>query len=419
MGDPLEYPKLRWPLDIRLERLESQDVLLISCPLGITRDPLLLVPAVGPIIGSFEGRLSIQEITAKFSPYGLTENVVRELVSLLDKHLFLTSPRYFSAEKAVRDEFKHSPVRHPALAGGGYPALPEQLAQEIDRYLSVPNGLVQAPEKGMLGLVAPHIDYRRGSDCYGLTYRHLKSQKHDLYVLMGTAHQYSKRIFHLTRKNFFSPLGNLPTDTEFVDQLAAQHGIERSYADEFLHRREHSLELQLPFLHRLKKEPKLVPILVGGFHHMLGDGKFPEHFEEYDSFASALTECLKSRLSEGASICFIAGVDMAHVGQSFGDRNRLTPEFMDHVRLRDLEYLDTIRKHDRHKLFNHIAEDQDARKICGFPTMYTVLDVLGRLKLDYSAHVFDYRQAVDYSRDCAVTFAGIGLYSGNAASSKA
>lgn len=102
---------------------------------------------------------------------------------------------------------------------------------------------------------------------------------------------------------------------------------------------------------------------------------------------------------------------MAHVGKSFGDDKPLTPEFMEHVRQRDLMYLQTIKEQDAHELFSHIAEDEDARRICGFPTMYTVLDVFKRLGIKCTASVYDYRQAVDYPRECAVTFAGVGLYS--------
>lgn len=411
MGDPLTYPKLRWPIDIRLERLEGKEVLLLSCPLGISQNPLLLVPAVGPVLSCFEGNLSIHDIAQRFASYGLKEEVVKELVALLDKNLFLASPKFFAAEQLIKDEFRLSPVRAPALAGGAYSAVPADLQREIDGYLKISDGLLPTAQGEMLGLVSPHIDYRRGGPCYGIAYSKLKSEQHDLYIVMGTSHQYSRKLFHLTRKHFPTPLGNNQTDVNFVDRLAARYGTERSFADEFLHRKEHSLELQLPFIHRLKQASEIVPILVGGFHHMLTSGKFPESFEEYDQFATALADGIRAETARGRRVCIVAGVDMAHVGKSFGDDKPLTPEFMEHVRQRDLMYLQTIKEQDAHELFSHIAEDEDARRICGFPTMYTVLDVFKRLGMKYTASVYDYRQAVDYPRECAVTFAGVGLYS--------
>jgi AmmeMemoRadiSam system protein B len=416
MTDPYRYPKLRWPIDIRMEHLEGQQVLLLTCPLGISPQPLVLVPGVGPILSRFEGTLSIDEITEQFAPYGIKLELVRELASLLDKHLFLANANFFAAEKNQKDQFLAAEVRPAALAGAGYSAVPEELTKEIEKYLAYANGMNSTPSGQMTGLVSPHIDYRRGGISYGLTYSHLQPHDHDLYVLIGTSHQYSKRMFHLTRKTFLTPLGNLPTDAGLVDTIATSYGVERSFADEFLHRREHSLELQLPFIHHLKKTPKVLPILVGSFHHLLNSGKLPNANEEYDAFACALTAALKTRIQAGQRICFIAGVDMAHVGQSFGDKEKLSPEFMHHVQERDKIYLDSITEHAKEKMFAHIAEDEDSRRICGFPTMYTVLDVLERLGTRYSTKVFDYRQAVDYSRECAVTFAGIGLYDQHAAS---
>jgi len=145
MTDPYRYPKLRHPIDLRLEKLEDQEVLLLNCPLGISPAPLLLVPAVGPIISCFEGKLSIEEITAQFAQYGLKQEVIRELAALLDKHLFLASPNFFAAEKAVKEQFRLSPVRTPALAGSTYPALPAELLTQIDGYLALPfNGTLDS-----------------------------------------------------------------------------------------------------------------------------------------------------------------------------------------------------------------------------------------------------------------------------------
>jgi AmmeMemoRadiSam system protein B len=101
---------------------------------------------------------------------------------------------------------------------------------------------------------------------------------------------------------------------------------------------------------------------------------------------------------------------MAHIGRAFGDPGALTPERMREIAARDARYLDAIEKQDKRALFDHIAEDRDARRICGFPTMYTVLDVLGRLGERLSYEILRYDQAVDYTSDCAVTYAGVALY---------
>jgi predicted class III extradiol MEMO1 family dioxygenase len=143
---------------------------------------------------------------------------------------------------------------------------------------------------------------------------------------------------------------------------------------------------------------------------MVAAGRPPEEYEVYESFVAALVECTAERMRAGGRICFLSGVDMAHVGRAFGDSGALTPEFMEEVARRDRVYLDAIAAHDKRALFAHVAADGDARRICGFPTLYTVLDVLERLGIRYTTDLVDYRQAVDYASDCAVTFAGVGMY---------
>lgn len=414
MGDPLHYPKLRWPLDIRMERLETEEAIVISCPLGISSRPLVLKAAVGPILAQFEGRLSIDEVTEHFKQFGIHKALITELVRLLDDNLFLASPRFFSAESETRTNFAQATVRPAALAGLGYSSQPGALAHEIDELLA-PHKISasvrsRAEARSLVTLVAPHIDYRRGGLGYGVTYKNLLDEAHDLYVLIGTSHQYSKGLFHLTLKDFDSPLGIFPCDRDFCNALVTRYGFDRALRDEFLHRREHSLELQLPFMQRTVGNKRIVPILVGSFHHMLQAGKQPREYDEYESFAGALAEGLQEFRSSGKRICFIAGVDMAHVGMNFGDKHPLSQEFMERVESRDREYLDALRNGSKQQLYAHVAEDMDARRICGFPTLYTVLDVLDRIGLRYRAEVFDYRQAVDYRTDCAVTFAGVGFY---------
>lgn len=410
MADPLLYPKLRWPLDLRFEKVNNQEILLLRCPLGIVKEPLLLVSAVAPIISCFQGEMSLDEITEKFQPHGVKKELIQELVKILDSGLFLSSPRFFEAEKTMRDDYAQNMLRAAALAGQVYSASPDKLGKEIDQWLAHGTHVSGGTNGKMVGLVAPHIDYRRGGISYGITYSQLRNHEHDLYIVIGTSHQYSSRLFHLTRKDFANPFGALACDRPFVENLARLHGADRSFADEILHRNEHSLELQLPFLKRVRQTPTIVPILVGSFHHMLNSGKEPSAFDEYESFAASLAETVRAAMNEKRRVCFVAGVDMAHIGRSFGDSGSLSAEHMEKIRKRDKIYLDAIVRQDKKTLFSHIAEDGDARRICGFPTMYTVIDVADRLNLRYRGEVFDYRQAVDYKTDCAVTFAGVGLF---------
>lgn len=404
------FPKLRWPLDVRIEQHQGQRLYVLQCPLGIAIKPLVLHEVAGLILPRFDGTCSIEQIVKQLEPQAVPAKLVHELESLLDTHLFLENAASIEAESRLRQAFRESLQRQPALAGLSYSSDPTKLSADIHSYLAPHSKLPVVAGKKLLSLMAPHIDYHRGHVTYGSAYRHLQGEKPDLIVLLGTSHQYSPHLFHLTNKHFATPLGVVKTAADFVNKLAQQYGPQRAFADEFLHRKEHSLELQLPFIASLIPDVQIVPILVGGFHSYVQKGLRPENFDEYETFVEALVAQIKEVLTTSKKVLILSGVDMAHVGRAFGDSGQLTAERMDEVRDRDKEYLACLAQQDLEKLFAHIASDGDARRICGFPSMYLVLDTMKRLGLAPDAHLFEYRQAVDYERDCAVTFAGLGFY---------
>lgn len=413
--DPLRYPKLRMPLTAGMEVVHTGEgspvsALVLRCPLGISPAPLILVPQTAPILRCFNGQLSLDEVYDRLPKDHFSKEVVGELASLLDQHLLLDTPRYHAARQELFDEFRALRVRKPALAGLSYPASAVQLSALLQEFK--PKGDYVSPQLGSLcSLVSPHIDYRRGGKAYGAAYQALSKEQHDLYLVIGTSHQYSDKMFHLTEKDFASPLGVARCDREFVRAIASRYGTERSFADEFLHRQEHSLELQIPFFQHFSRShtAPIVPILVGSFYRSMLDGKLPDEYAEYNDFVSALLEELQKRRSY-QRVCIIAGVDMAHVGQNFGDDEPLTAARLNVVKRRDDEYLNALAQGDKRKLFEHITEDLDERRICGYPTMYLILDLLERLDIAYHARLFTYDQAVDMERDLAVSFAAMGFY---------
>lgn len=404
-------PKLRWPIEMRFEKIAEQEVLLIRCPLGITPQPLLLLSGAAPILACFDGKTSVDQILEKFGSYGITRELITELIAIMDGSFFLDNAHFHDTERRWREDFSRAAVREAALAGASYPGAPNELTRLVDSYLDHgTNGSHDA--RRVAALIAPHIDYRRGGVSYGISYRRLRGQRQDLYIVLGVAHMYSPHMFHLCRKDFTGPLGTHPCAREFVERLAARYGHERSFADEILHRNEHSVELQMPFLGRLHPGAAIVPILTGSFQRMLDGNCAPGEVPEYDEFAASLAECIREEAAAGKRVCILTAVDLAHIGQSFGDGEPLTAERMQQVADRDQLFLRAVLDRDKQRIFEHVCEDNDARRICGFPAIYTTVDVLERGGAQCTAELLDYRQAVDYKTDCAVTFAGIAMYEG-------
>src|SRR5262249_37940137 len=166
------------------------------------------------------------------------------------------------------------------------------------------------PKERLRAVISPHIDFGRGGPVYTWAYKELAERADaDIYVILGVAHQYCRRRFALTRKDFETPLGVVRTDRAYVDRIAAIAG-EDLFDDELVHRSEHSVEFQAVFLrHILSKERdfQIVPILVGSFHDHMERGLEPIDDPSVGRFVEALRE------AEGASgkqVAYIGGLDL-------------------------------------------------------------------------------------------------------------
>ncbi|MCC6953170.1 MAG: AmmeMemoRadiSam system protein B, partial [Deltaproteobacteria bacterium] len=209
------------------------------------------------------------------------------------------------------------------------------------------------------------------------------------------------------RKHFETPLGTFPPATETIDRIAAAYGTDRAFGEEILHRSEHSLELQLPLLaHRYAGAlPEIVPILVGSFHHHLETRTSPRAGGEIDDFIGILASTLRELRDAGQQVLLYGGVDLAHVGKFFGDTERMSDTQLPSIEYRDRQLLEAIFSGDGEALFEHMAEDTDRRRICGFPSIYTMLHALADAGQPVRGELLEYHQAVDPTSDCTVTFA--------------
>jgi hypothetical protein len=409
------FPKLRNHLDVTIhtegQGAEKESFLVFRCPFGIIK-PVVFNATIAPIISRFNGEVSVDDIAATLAPMGATRQLVADVAQLCDENLLLESSRFFEQRHAILEAFRLDPIRRAAHAGAAYPAEREDLEALVNSYLNLgeSSGTQSLATQSttpppLCALMVPHIDFRRGGTTYGIGYSALKNSQPNVVILLGTAHQASPHLFHLTTKDFALPFRTFRNDAASTALLAHHYGAERSFADEFLHKHEHSLELQLPFLHAsIAATPTIVPVLVGSFYPFIREQRLPSESEPYQTFLGALVELCRTIAARGESFLLLAGVDMAHRGMAFGDPAPLTPADLEAIKLRDSQYLSHIAARDPRALFSHIVEDQDAGRMCGFPTMYLLLDLLNTLQLGGSPNLLDYQLTFDPSSDTCVTF---------------
>jgi hypothetical protein len=152
-------------------------------------------------------------------------------------------------------------VREPIVAGAFYPGTAAALSAAIDGLLPATVPAAKAPLAGPVGLVVPHAGYVYSGGVAAAGFSELARRGRPEWVLvLGANHTGLGRPLSLARVGSWrTPLGTAPIATDVADRLAGE-GI--AVAEEaFL--REHSVEVELPFLqHLFGSEIPFVPIAV-------------------------------------------------------------------------------------------------------------------------------------------------------------
>jgi AmmeMemoRadiSam system protein B len=410
-----QYPRLR-SLEVFPLHQEGKTLICLRDPLHIA-ETLVVSPAAYFILCHLDGRHGLVDIQEAYQrKFGelILSHELQELLETVDTNFFLHNARFSERQKQLVEEFRRRATRPAAHAGTVYKADPQELEQELQGYFRTPDGPGPAREdagnSAPRALVAPHIDFHRGGPWYAWIYRELmQSDGADLYVLLGTSHCGGSTPFILTEKDFETPWGLVETDREFVRRL--QEGCSADlFADEYLHRGEHSLEFQVVFLKFVsrmqerrggKSRPfKIVPILVSSFHRMVEKNTLPEKEPWVGDFLGRLRGQIER---DARSVCLVAGVDLAHVGAQFGDEDTITPSFLNWVEAEDLRLIDRLVALDAPGFFHEVAKDKDRRRICGFAPLYSLIHLLDGSR----GRVLRYRQAFTRETNSAVTFTSV------------
>lgn len=147
-------------------------------------------------------------------------------------------------------------IRPPAVAGTFYPADARELAREIDRFT---NADATRPKIAARGCVAPHAGYTYSGHVAGAVYAAIEIPARC--ILLGPRHfPRGEAMAILTEESFATPLGEAKIDSALARALAQE--CPRLREDTVAHEREHSLEVQIPFLQRLAGDFQFVPVVL-------------------------------------------------------------------------------------------------------------------------------------------------------------
>ena len=151
-------------------------------------------------------------------------------------------------------------IRPPAVAGKFYPESAAVLKLAIEKFMQ---DALPAQTKEPLAIVVPHAGYIYSGQICADGYSQVRRGAYDVVVILGTNHTEPglRKIALYPGDGFRTPLGIAPVDKEAVAALIAADPD--CAADKRPHSREHSVEVQVPFIQVLFPKAKIIPVIVG------------------------------------------------------------------------------------------------------------------------------------------------------------
>jgi AmmeMemoRadiSam system protein B len=213
-----------------------------------------------------------------------------------------------------------SVLRRAAVAGSGSPGTASAIHAEVDAYLAAARA---APPPGRLvALVSPHAGLRYSGPVAAHGYGLLRGTAEGLsVVLVGPSHRAAfDGVAVQAAGAWETPLGRAAVDEELARALLEADRV--VFDDPGVHRDEHSLEMQMPFLQRLVPGLRIVPMLMG-----------TQSRQEVEALGAALGRALAGRRA-----LLVASSDLSHY-QPAAVANRLDAVVVDAVRRFDDESL--------------------------------------------------------------------------------
>lgn len=214
--------------------------------------------------------------------------------------------------------------RPPAVAGYFYPGTRNALVEQL-------SGLIPEREDKLKAraIVSPHAGYIYSGAVAGEVYGSV--QLPERFIILCPNHTgYGSEYDLSPADEWETPLGSVPVDLPLEDELIRQFPFAKK--DGRAHEREHSLEVQLPFLQFLKTDFRFLALCIR--HH---------NYEYLEKLGHAIAEIVRNSKSE---ILIIASSDMTHYEsqESAGKKDRMAIERMEALDPRGL--YDTVQTHN-------------------------------------------------------------------------
>lgn len=258
-------------------------------------------------------------------------------------------------------------IRPSPIAGTWYEGNTRSLAEQVDGFI---NSAELPPLPGaVIALIAPHAGHRYSGHVAGHAFRAVQNKSFDLIVILSPFHQLSQYpVLTTSHQAYATPLGNINVDQDSLQELQKYFDMPITPVAKD---KEHSLEIELPFLQRtLKNEFKLLPLMLHA-----------QQREIAAKLGHALAVLLKNR-----NALLVASTDLSHFYPE-ATANQL-----------DNEMLRRFESFDPESIFD--AEEQGKGFACGHAAVATLLYAAKELGAN-KIQVVKYATSGDTTKDYA------------------
>jgi MEMO1 family protein len=263
-------------------------------------------------------------------------------------------------------------IRQPAVAGQFYPkeaeGLKELLATLVDK---------NKDKKDIIGALVPHAGYIYSGSVAGAVFSQIKFK--DTFVIIGPNHTGMGFPFSIvTEGRWATPLGEVEIDAVLAEKIL--ESSQSLQADATAHRREHSIEVQLPFLQYIEPGFKIVPIAISH-----------GNVELYKEIGRAIAGAVEIT---GREAVVLASGDMTHY------------ESQDWAEKKDKQAIEAIINLDEDELSRRFT--QQNMSMCAYSPVVCLISAAKKLGAR-AAELVEYRTSGDATGDYSsvVGYAGI------------
>lgn len=232
-------------------------------------------------------------------------------------------------------------IRKSAVAGSFYPDNPQKLKLLIHEYLE--RQTIDFSYETIIAAVVPHAGYIYSGRIAADVYRIYKSLKLETVILLGVNHRYAgfKGLSMMHQGEYQTPLGSVKIDHQLAGQISNLYGGIPFVKE--VHEKEHSIEVQIPFLQSVMNDFKIIPIIMSDYSK-----------ETCEKLAGVLNQTLNPK-NQG----LIASTDLSH----FHTQKKAYQ--LDEVGIRSIESLDVD------KFYRDYCDGKT--EFCGFGPVLTAM----------------------------------------------